>query len=113
MTIQRFRTRPSEFDGVQWSGAAEDAHEIIQWVNEVDGWTAVWREYRPYSSGGLFPQEQQDRIEEGIYVRRDGSWKEQFVGPLDYLVSIGGNFHARKRAAFEDIYEPAANLSGP
>lgn len=111
MTIQRFRARPSEFDGVQWSGAVEDAHEIIQWVNGVDGWTAVWREHRPYSSGGLFPQEAQEYRAEGIYIHREGTWQEQFVGPQDYLVSIGGNFHARKRAAFEDIYEPAVSLT--
>lgn len=108
MTIQRFRARPSEFDGVQWSGLVEDAHEIVQWVNGHEGWTAVWREYQPYYSGGLFPQEARDRVDEGIYIRRNevGWGLPQFVGPKDYLIFRDGVFKAVKRAAFEEANEP-------
>lgn len=108
MTLQRFRKRPGEVDAMQWNGLPEDAHPIIQWVNGIDDWTAVWREYQPYYSGGLFPQMAQDRVEEGIYVKRAGSWKEQYVGPGDYLMRTEpeDGFQVCKRTAFEADYEP-------
>jgi hypothetical protein len=106
MTAQQFRRRAGEVEAMQWSGNAEDAQPIVQWVHDIGGYTAVWREYRPYSSGGLFPQMAQDRIDEGIYVRRDKTWRDEFVGPGDYLMLLDGEFRACKQKAFDEIYEP-------
>lgn len=102
-----FRLRSREIEVMQWSGHAEDAHPIIQWINGVEGWTAVWREYRPYSSGGLFPQEAQDRIDEGIYIKVPGSWREFYVGPGDYVKLLDGVFQVQKQDVFEADWEPS------
>jgi hypothetical protein len=102
----KYRPKAYEVEAEQWSGKREDADPIIHWVNSTKNWTATWRDYRPYSSGGLFPQEAQERVDEGIYIKYRTSWDWQYLGPGDYITFVDGVFQIRKRAAFESDYEP-------
>lgn len=104
---QRFRVKPVEIEAMSWSGLTEDAHPIIQWINSSGAeFTAVWREYQPYSSGGLFPQTAQERVEEGIYIKRASSWREDYVG-ANFWVTLDddGVFRAVKPDVFAATYE--------
>lgn len=109
VNARRFRKKPGEIEAMQWDGEVGSAHPIIQWVNSSEGdteFTAKWREYQAYSSGGLFPQEARDYVAEGIYIRRAGSWREDYVGPNDWLIlTADGLFQVAKADAFAAMYE--------
>jgi hypothetical protein len=107
---QRFRKKPVEIEAMQWSGAAEDAHPIIQWINGTEGHTAVWREEQPRVRVPLIPQMDQDFRPEGIFIRTlEG---EMHVSSGDFVIrGVKGKFYPCKPDIFAETYHPVLGAS--
>jgi hypothetical protein len=91
MTAQRFKKMPLEIEAMQFTGGAENATPIIDWILEHDG-TASWHEAN-----------EETGQEEGLFIQTLEGVMHASVG--DWIIKgIENEFYPCKPQIFTDSY---------